>query len=95
MTKSKSSEPHPLEDIAWRAFAENDCQDATTLAYFFAGASVHGGDRAYHTVAREPTSYTSAIQRVKMTRNPQLEATTHTSCVLRTPSYSLRTAVGT
>jgi hypothetical protein len=52
-----TNEPHPLEEIALKAFAEKEHQDAVSLAYFFAGARVKGGNKAYHTVARDVLGY--------------------------------------
>jgi len=49
----KNTKPHPLESIVWKAFAEHDHQDASSLGYFFAGACVRGGSHAYHTVAKD------------------------------------------
>lgn len=58
MVMSKNKQPHPLEHMAWKAFAENDHQDGTTLAYFLAGASVRGGgNKAYRTVALDVLGY--------------------------------------
>jgi hypothetical protein len=54
MTKgTKNTAPHPLEAVVWKAFADSDCQDATTIAYALAGAIVRGGNKAYHTVASD------------------------------------------
>jgi hypothetical protein len=53
----KSTKPHPLESIVWNAFAENDYQDGSSLAYFLAGASVRGGNKAYRTVALDVLGY--------------------------------------
>jgi hypothetical protein len=58
MARSTITEtPHPLESIVWNAFAERDCQDATSLAYFMAGAWVFGKSRAYTTVAKDVLGY--------------------------------------
>jgi hypothetical protein len=43
MKPTKSKTPHPLEGLVWQAFAQNDHQDGTTIAYFLTGASVGGG----------------------------------------------------
>jgi hypothetical protein len=53
LTLVQPHKPHPLQDIVWRAFTENDHQDGTSLAYFLAGASIRdrGGNKAYRTVA--------------------------------------------
>jgi hypothetical protein len=53
----KNTAPHPLESIVWNAFAKNEYQDATSLAYFLAGAIVRGGNKAYHTVALDVLGY--------------------------------------
>ena len=52
--------PHPLEPMAWKAFAERDHQDSTSLGYFLAGAVVTGGNHAYSKVARDVLTYMEA-----------------------------------
>jgi hypothetical protein len=61
----KNTEPHPLESIVWKAFAKRDHQDASSLGYFFAGACVRGGSRAYHTVARDVLGYMESQGKLK------------------------------
>ena len=56
-------DPHPLEDIAMRAFAKEPRQDATTLSSFMSGCTVFGGKdgskgmSAYKTVADDVLGY--------------------------------------
>lgn len=58
--------PHPLQDIALRAFAESAAQDRSTLALFMAGAtsvrSATGAQymRAYRDVAMDVLGYMEA-----------------------------------
>jgi len=61
----KTVAPHPLEEIALKAFAENDYQDATSLGYFFAGASVRGSDRSYNIVAKDVLGYMESQGKIK------------------------------
>ena len=51
--------PHPLEDITKKAFEQNAVHDATSLAYFLAGANLHGkrSNAAYRTVALDILGY--------------------------------------
>ena len=66
MKRHKNMAPHPLERIAREAFAENDHQDGTSLALFFAGAWMHGkGWRAYRTVALDVLGYMESQGRLK------------------------------
>ena len=42
--------PHPLESVVWKAFAEQNFHDGSSLAQFLAGARVRSA-KAYRTVA--------------------------------------------
>jgi hypothetical protein len=53
----KNLEPHPLQPIVMAAFAKQDHHDVSSLAYFFAGAIVRPGFKAYKTVAKDVIGY--------------------------------------
>jgi hypothetical protein len=58
----KIDTPHPLAEIVWKAFAENDHQDSTSLGRFLSGGTIVSGDAgtAYRTVARDVLGYMTA-----------------------------------
>jgi hypothetical protein len=56
-SKIKSRAPHPLASIAWRALEEKECVDASSLAYYFAGACVRPGAASYRVVAKDVLGY--------------------------------------
>lgn len=56
MTKKKSysyANPHPLEDIVLRAFAESDHHDGSSLGHFFAASMWPAFAASYCIVARD------------------------------------------
>jgi hypothetical protein len=60
----KTNKPHPLEEIALKAFAENDYH-AASLGYFLAGSSVRGAGRAYDIVAKDVLGYMESQGKLK------------------------------
>jgi hypothetical protein len=53
----KTAKPHPLEPMVIAAFAEIEYHDAASLSCFLAGGIVHGGSKAYRTVALDVLGY--------------------------------------
>src|SRR5262245_61961695 len=53
----KSRNPHPLSSIVWKALGEKTCVDASSLAYYLAGAHVRPGAASYKVVAKDVLSY--------------------------------------
>jgi hypothetical protein len=51
------TKPHPLEPVVLAAYTNINGHDATSLSYFLAGGIVHGGSKAYRTVALDVLDY--------------------------------------
>jgi hypothetical protein len=55
--KPSPNKPHPLEEVALRAFAEQGNHDASSLGYFLAGGHVRPGALSYNIVAKDVLAY--------------------------------------